>query len=190
MTEKKQQIRIIAGIYKGHRLPVLDIDGLRPTKDAIRETLFSWLMPHLKQAKCLDLFAGTGVLGFEAISRGADEVTLIEKHTAAAEQLLRNRDALEIANISVHNVAAEQYICNHKIEKAFDIVFLDPPFNLDDIDQLIVKLINVSFVSSDSLIYIEQDKSKGLPTLPRNWVYHRKKKMGQVVYGIAICNGN
>jgi len=119
-------IRIIAGEWRGRKLPVIDVDGLRPTSDRIRETLFNWLMPYLSGSRCLDLFAGTGALGFEAASRGAHNVDFVESHRQVSQALSENIKLLE-ANAIVHNMAANAFLTRSATE-SFDLVFVDPPF--------------------------------------------------------------
>ncbi|PIE36960.1 MAG: 16S rRNA (guanine(966)-N(2))-methyltransferase RsmD [Gammaproteobacteria bacterium] len=176
-----QTIRIIAGQWRGRRLPVLDAPGLRPSKDAVRETLFNWLAPDLPGARCLDLFAGTGALGLEAASRGAAEVLLVEKDSAVAAQLQRNADSLQAQGVRVHKQSAEDYLA--QLAGKLDIVFLDPPFALDVLPRLLPALVDK--LAADGAIYIEQDRSQGLPALPEGWYYHREKRAGQVVFGLA-----
>lgn len=175
-------IRIIAGQWRGRRLPVLDAPGLRPTKDAVRETLFNWLAPEINHAICLDCFAGTGALGIEAASRGAAQVILVEKDRANTKQLEANVNRLEASNISVANTDALSFI--QQLDTTIDIAFLDPPFDLDVLDQLLPELVGK--MHEEGAIYIEQDRNKGLPALPVGWYYRREKNAGQVVFGLAV----
>ena len=177
-----QQVRIIAGLWRGRRLPVLDSPGLRPTKDQVRETLFNWIAPDLLGARCLDLFAGTGALGFEAASRGAAEVLLVEKDRKAAAQLKANTDRLKTTVVRIYNQSAQDYVA--QLGGELDLVFLDPPFDLDVLPQLLPLL--VERMHEDGAIYIEQDRAKGLPVLPEGWHYHRDKNAGQVAFGLAV----
>jgi len=180
---------LIAGKWRGRRLLVLEREGLRPTKDAIRETLFNWLMPYLHGAHCLDLYAGSGALGFEAASRGAASVTLVEKDRGASQVLSKNASALEAENITVLNTTAEQQVCSG-LKRAVDIVFFDPPFDLGQTAiGVLADLLSSSMMSDDAVIYIEQDRKNGLPILPEGWEYHRKKTMGQVAYGLVVRTG-
>ena len=181
-SKPAQQVRIIAGEWRGRRLPVLDAPGLRPTKDQVRETLFNWIAPDLPRARCLDLFAGTGALGFEAASRGAAEVLLVEKDRNVAAQLKVNADMLKTAVPRVHNLSAQEYVA--QLNGELDVVFLDPPFDLDVLPQLLPVL--AAHMHEEGVIYIEQDRAKGLPVLPQGWYYHREKNAGQVVFGLAV----
>lgn len=179
---QKQTIRIIAGLWRGRRLPVLDAPGLRPTKDPVRETLFNWLGPDLPGARCLDLFAGTGALGFEAASRGAAEVILVEKDRRVASQLKVNADMLKTSVPRIHHQAAQDYVA--QLAGEIDIAFIDPPFALDVLAELLPALVGK--MHEDGSIYIEQDRASGLPVLPEGWHYHREKSTGQVVFGLAV----
>lgn len=161
---------------------MLDAPGLRPTKDQVRETLFNWIAPDLPGARCLDLFAGTGALGFEAASRGATEVLLVEKDRKVAAQLKANADRLKTAIPRVHNQSAQDYLA--QLTGELDIAFLDPPFAIDVLGELLPQL--VAKMHDEGTIYIEQDRTKGLPVLPKGWHYHREKNAGQVSFGLAI----
>ena len=161
---------------------MLDAPGLRPTKDQVRETLFNWIAPDLPGARCLDLFAGTGALGFEAASRGAVEVLLVEKDRKVASQLTANADRLKTAVPRIHNQTAQNYLA--QLTGEVDIAFVDPPFALDVLGELLPVL--AAKTHEDGSIYIEQDRAKGLPVLPEGWHYHREKSAGQVVFGLAV----
>jgi 16S rRNA (guanine966-N2)-methyltransferase len=128
---KPRTIRIIGGQWKRTPLPVLDLDGLRPTPDRVRETLFNWLGQDLDGWRCLDLFAGSGALGFEAASRGAANVVMVERNARAAQQLRANRDKLEARNIEVVEADALRLAAG-LAKGSFDVVFLDPPFGAAD----------------------------------------------------------
>ncbi|WP_083494178.1 16S rRNA (guanine(966)-N(2))-methyltransferase RsmD [Colwellia sp. MT41] len=185
MTQGKStgKIRIIAGKYRGRKLPVLMADGLRPTTDRVKETVFNWLMPYINQANCLDCFAGSGGLGFEALSRGAAQVTLVELNKAAAKQLQANKELLKADNVMVINrdalafLKSEQTASSHK---PFDLVFLDPPFRKQLVEQA-AALLNQYGLAEQALIYVEMEvESKQL--MPTNWQLLKEKTAGQVVY--------
>ncbi|RQS05362.1 16S rRNA (guanine(966)-N(2))-methyltransferase RsmD [Burkholderia sp. Bp9002] len=124
---KPHAIRIIGGDWKRTPLAVLDLDGLRPTPDRVRETLFNWLGQDLDGQRCLDLFAGTGALGFEAASRGAANVVMVERHPRAAQQLRAIKDKLGARTVEVAEADALRLAAG-LTPGAFDVVFLDPPF--------------------------------------------------------------
>ena len=126
-TGSTNQLRIIGGQWRGRKLNFPDIDGLRPTGDRIRETLFNWLTGDLPASRCLDLFAGAGSLGLEALSRGASQVVLLEKHPQAASQLQAHLSTLNCSQGQAVQTDSLQWLANHQGE-GFDIVFMDPPF--------------------------------------------------------------
>lgn len=120
-------MRIIAGQWRGRRLPVPDIEGLRPSGDRSRETLFNWLQPYLHRARCVDLFAGTGVLGLEAVSRGAAGAVLVEKSRQAASAIRASIDLLHAEQVSVVTADAISWL-ESQPKASIDIAFVDPPF--------------------------------------------------------------
>jgi 16S rRNA (guanine966-N2)-methyltransferase len=184
---KKQQkkkattgsIRIIAGKHRGRKLPVLMAEGLRPTTDRVKETVFNWLMPYIHGANCLDCFAGAGSLGFEALSRGAAKVNLIELNKEAAKQLSANKQLLQSNDVVVCNTDALVFLKNQTPEK-FDVVFIDPPFRKDLVSQT-CKLLDNGWLSEQALIYVEME-SESTQSLPANWQLLKEKIAGQVVY--------
>jgi len=173
------QIRIIAGKHRGRKLPVLMAEGLRPTTDRVKETVFNWLMPYISQANCLDCFAGSGGLGFEALSRGAEEVTLIELNKAAAKQLQDNKKLLKAENLFIYNSDVLLFL-SKKAPQSFDLVFLDPPFR----KELVTKsatLLNQGWLNDKALIYVEME-AEAQQVLPNNWQLIKEKVAGQVAY--------
>mgnify|MGYP003384732477 CR=1 FL=1 len=184
---KKQQnkkpttgsIRIIAGKHRGRKLPVLDAEGLRPTTDRVKETVFNWLMPYLHNANCLDCFAGAGSLGFEALSRGAAQVHLIELNKAAAKQLLANKQLLKADNIAVNNVDVLSFL-KTQAQQSFDLVFIDPPFRQNLVTQT-CELLENGWLAEQALIYVETE-AEGNQTIPSNWQLLKEKIAGQVAY--------
>ncbi|HET8705194.1 MAG TPA: 16S rRNA (guanine(966)-N(2))-methyltransferase RsmD, partial [Pseudomonadales bacterium] len=123
------ELRIIGGQWRGRKLRFAAVEGVRPTGDRIRETLFNWLMFDIEDTRCLDLFAGSGALGFEAASRGAREVVLIDRHPKVVEQLNENAKLLNFGGFEIEKTDAEHFLGSKP--PAFDIVFLDPPFAED-----------------------------------------------------------
>lgn len=178
-------VRLIAGQWRGRRLPVLDADGLRPTKDAVRETAFNWLAPYLHSARCLDLFAGTGAMGLECASRYASQVTLVEKAPKVAKHLQSVVDSLPDADgVDVVQQCALDFLRVNGAHLNADILFIDPPFEHVDVNGVLDALFALE-LNDDVQIYIEQDAQRGLPKLPADWHYRREKRSGQVVYGVA-----
>src|SRR5579863_1903082 len=149
---KPHAIRIIGGDWKRTPLPVLDLDGLRPTPDRVRETLFNWLGQRLDGQRCLDLFAGSGALGFEAASRGAARVVMVERNARAAQQLRANQSRLHATTIEIAEADALRLAAS-LAPGSFDVVFLDPPFG-DDILGRAIELA-APLVSADGFLYVE-----------------------------------
>jgi len=185
------KIRIIAGKYKGRKLPVLMAEGLRPTTDRVKETVFNWLMPYIAQANCLDCFAGSGGLGFEALSRGAEQVTLVELNRGAAKQLLANKQLLQADNLTVINSDALAFIKEAGIKaeqhQPYDLVFLDPPFRQQLVEQA-AKLLNNCGLAEQAIIYVEME-AESTQELPANWQLLKEKVAGQVVYQLYQYQG-
>lgn len=153
MNNTEHEIRIIGGKYKGKLLKVLDEQGLRPTPNRVRETIFSWLKDDIQGANVLDLFAGSGALGFEAYSRGAASVTLIELNKNSAKLLKETANSMDSKNISVVNEDALNYLSQSKAH--FDVVFIDPPYKLDVYEKALSLLNKNGFIDNDSIIYVE-----------------------------------
>ena len=172
-------VRIIGGEYRGRRLPVVLADGLRPTGDRVRETVFNWLAPYLSGARCVDVCAGTGAMGFEALSRGAGEVTFIELNREAAGQLRTNQQLLGAKATILHGDARQHL--QTQAHDQFDIAFLDPPFDALLWDQLITLLIPT--MKLGGLVYIEYPKTTELK-LPSSWHQIKFKSAGQVNYSL------
>jgi len=181
------QLRIVAGIWRSRLLQIADVPGLRPTPERIRETLFNWLAPSIHGAKCLDLCAGTGALGLEALSRGAGEVVFVERSALAFKTLKRNIALLGEPNADVLNLDAQQYL-NGPSTRAFDIVFLDPPFAADLYDELCRLLVEQRWLADDARIYIEMDKDQPEFSLPPGWQVLKNKTAGKVRYMLAATD--
>ncbi|MGQ0287376.1 16S rRNA (guanine(966)-N(2))-methyltransferase RsmD [Pasteurellaceae bacterium 22721_9_1] len=179
----KGEVRIIAGLWRGRKLPVLNSEGLRPTGDRVKETLFNWLMPYIVDSRCLDAFAGSGSLGFEALSRQAKSVTFIELDKGVAAQLKRNLQTLKCDENQgkVVNQSCLDFLKLAQNAPQFDVVFLDPPFNLGLTEQVVPLLEQHNWLSSGALIYIETERNKVL-TVPDNWSLLKEKTTGQVSY--------
>lgn len=177
------KLRIIGGQWRSRRLPVLEQPGLRPTPDRIRETLFNWLQSEIPGARCLDLFAGSGALGFEAASRGAAEVVLVEQAAAACQVLQGNIKLLQAENIRLLSLDAMQFL--QVPGQPFNVVFLDPPYASELLADCCQLLEQKQWLAEDASIYIELSSGDDLPPLPDNWHIIRGKKAGQVGYYLA-----
>ncbi|MFT6194823.1 MAG: 16S rRNA (guanine966-N2)-methyltransferase [Cognaticolwellia sp.] len=175
----KGHIRIIAGQHRGRKLPVLMADGLRPTTDRIKETVFNWLMPYIQDANCLDCFAGSGGLGFEAISRGASSAILVELNKSAAQQLNDNKALLKAINIRVIQQNALNFL--HSNQQAYSLVFIDPPFR-KGLAQKAAELLVEKGLTDEALIYVEMEADDNLQIMPSHWQLLKEKVAGQVIY--------
>lgn len=178
----KTQLRIIGGQWRGRNLVFSAADGLRPTGARIRETLFNWLQDRIGGAHCLDLYAGSGALAFEAISRGARRVMMVE-HNPVTAQSLRNQIArFEADNMEVWQGSALEFL--NRNTSLFDIVLLDPPFASSLLQQSLEKLASGNHLNPDALCYLEYPQCE-IPNLPEGWDFHRQKKAGDVGYGLV-----
>jgi 16S rRNA (guanine966-N2)-methyltransferase len=178
------RLRIVAGNWRSRLLDIADVVGLRPTSERIRETLFNWLSPGMAGARCLDLYAGTGALGLEALSRGAAETVFVEKSANAASTLRRNVAALGAAGAIVHEADALDYLRDTECGE-FDIVFLDPPFAADNLEELCRLLDQQAILAAGARVYLEQDRAKPEPALPDGWETLKNKHAGNVRYSLV-----
>ncbi|CAH2901205.1 MULTISPECIES: 16S rRNA (guanine(966)-N(2))-methyltransferase RsmD [Paraburkholderia] len=176
---KPHAIRIIGGDWKRTPLPVLDLDGLRPTPDRVRETLFNWLGQRLDGQRCLDLFAGSGALGFEAASRGAARVLMVERNSRAASQLRANQERLGARMIEIAEADGLRLAASLP-PGSFDVVFLDPPFGSDVLDKALG--LAAPLVSSDGFLYVEAGVAiePGANEALAGWEIVRQGKAGAV----------
>lgn len=180
-SSSQGSIRIISGKYRGRKLPVLDAEGLRPTTDRVKETVFNWLMPYIQDSICLDCFAGSGGLGFEALSRGAQKVTFVELHKTSAAQIQKNIQQINATNADVITSDALTFLST--TAHPFDLVFIDPPFHQDIINKTLSAL-EQGWLSEDALIYIERESEQSGLNIPTNWILLKEKKAGQVIYAL------
>lgn len=180
MQKNTSQVRIIAGKWRSRKITFIPIKGLRPTTDACRETLFNWLAPYINDANCLDLFAGSGCLGFEALSRGAKHIAMVDAATQVITMLKYNAKVLNCQDIDFYCAKIPQSI-NKIPAQSFDIIFLDPPFNSKLIEPACNKLLNSDYLTKDTIIYIETEKDLNLQVnIPQSWQILRQKITGQI----------
>lgn len=178
----KQIVRIIGGQFRGKKITFPDLPGLRPTPNRVRETLFNWLMHHIQGKHCLDAFAGSGALGFEAWSRGASQVTFIEQSPAACRHLKKYINAFASPALSLVETHTIQYLSRH-ISAPFDIVFLDPPFDEPSLlKESVTCLEKNNLLVPTGLVYIESDHPVALHV--NVWETIKEKKTGLVYYGL------
>ncbi|WP_174873591.1 16S rRNA (guanine(966)-N(2))-methyltransferase RsmD [Vogesella oryzae] len=182
MTQQRNKVRIIGGQFRRRLLDVPEADGLRPTPDRVRETLFNWLGQELIGLRCLDLFAGSGALGFEAASRGAKEVVLVEKVRNVASTLRRNAQLLGAAQLKVLNQDAMAYL--RASDGLFDVIFVDPPYASTLLEQVLPLL--AARLAADGRIYVETAVAREFA----GWNVLRTIRAGQVHgYLLALAAG-
>lgn len=169
------QVRIIGGAWRSRIIRFPPRKDLRPTPDRVRETLFNWLGQDLTGATCLDLFAGSGALGFEAASRGARRVMMVERDIAAFKALQANRVLLDASAVELRRVDALEFL-RHSQEH-YDAVFLDPPFQADCLPKLLLLL--PPHLASAGLVYVESSRA---PLLPPGWDVWKQGRAGQVEF--------
>lgn len=173
------QIRIIAGKYRGKKLNVINAPGLRPTPSRVRETLFNWLQFDIHDMHTLDLFAGSGLLSFEALSRGARSVTLIEKAKPVFLQLQKQAKLFNDQNILLHHMDASEFVKSNELT-SYQLLFVDPPFHANMLNKLLSCLKNK--LSPNTLLYIESDIE--MATLPFPATILKQKNAGDVFYAL------
>ncbi|QIW15653.1 16S rRNA (guanine(966)-N(2))-methyltransferase RsmD [Pasteurellaceae bacterium RH1A] len=175
------EVRVIAGLWRGRKLPVLNAEGLRPTTDRVKETLFNWLMNDVAGSRCLDCFAGSGSLGIEALSRQAQAVVFLEKFANAAKLLKQNLVSLKVENGSVVQTDSLAYLAQKNSGQPFDLVFVDPPFHQGLVPQVLKDLAENGWLADQALIYVETEKDHPPLALPESWQVIKEKTAGQVV---------
>lgn len=178
---KQSQLRIIGGEWRGRKLTFTPAEGLRPTGDRIRETLFNWLAAHVAGARCADLFTGSGALGLEALSRGAAHCDFVDSSNVAVAQV---RDHLKLLGAydksGCHVVSALEFL---RVASApFDIVFVDPPFRLQLVEPVCAALSQNQLLREHALVYVEMEARQPAPRTPPSWNLQREKQAGSVTY--------
>ncbi len=184
-VKTRNRLRIIGGDWRSRVVVFADVPDLRPTPDRVRETLFNWLQPTLAGAKCLDLFAGSGVLGFEALSRGAGSVTALELDAQAVAAIRENIKALQADKLRLEPRNALDWLRSNAQQQRFDVVFLDPPFAENVYEECCRLLAEQQWLAPGALVYLESGASLDDVTLPKGWALIRHKRAGAVHYGLA-----
>ena len=181
-----QRLRIIGGQWRGRRLEFVALEGLRPTPDRVRETLFNWLQPLLPGARGLDLFAGSGALGLEALSRGAAQVVFIDSAATAVRQIEAHLSTLGSPDGHTRCADALGWLRDADVTP-FDIVFLDPPFHRQLLAPAAALLAERGWLAPGARIYLEAALDEPPPELPASWECLREKRAGQVCYRLYRC---
>lgn len=175
----RNKVRIIAGHHRHRLIDFPSIENLRPTADRVRETLFNWLMPYIQDANCLDCFAGSGILGFEALSRGASNVTFIDGARVAIESIELNAEKLKLTNY--HAVMANQPSALSQCKHAFDIIFLDPPYHSGLMNTMLNEIQQRKLLKEGGLIYLEEAADDAIE-IPAPFVLHKGDKTKHISY--------
>lgn len=176
-------VRIISGVWKGRNIKFLNKKDLRPTKNQIRETLFNWLRNHVEGSICIDLFAGSGALGFESASRGARKVYMIDSDINIVNCLKKQKDEFNAKNIIIYKSDANDFI--KEIRDEIDIIFIDPPFDKDVLNLTINNLSLSKNLKNKCKIYVEMPFTKNFENnidVPMNWELLKNSKSGDVAY--------
>ena len=179
----KGKIRIIGGRYRGKKISVVH-EEIRPTSDRVRETLFNWLNPKLVNKCCLDLFAGTGILGIEALSRGAKKVVFVDHRLGIVSEIKNQVTKLQLNNTSVILSDSLSYLNDSKYLDPFDIIFLDPPFGVYSLEKLLEYIDKTKSLSPQGVVYYESSQSLGTTMISNSWDNYRESKAGNVYYGL------
>jgi 16S rRNA (guanine966-N2)-methyltransferase len=182
-------VRIIGGKWRGRKLKFVNAPGLRPTPDRVRETLFNWLQAHIGEAKCLDLFAGSGAIGFEALSRGASNVIFVEKNRRAFAQLNENIALLNAENASLLHADAFRFLkqqgkAGSKSDaesEVFDIIFLDPPFRKGHARELLALIQKQQLLAQEGMIYLEHERDEDVNVQDFGLKDYKQTDAGQVI---------
>ena len=156
-----------------------EVEGLRPTPNRVRETLFNWLQTEISGATCLDAFSGSGALGFEALSRGAKKVTMLEQHYDGYQQLIQTRNLLNAEQAEIIHTDSVQWLTQNT--RQFDIIFLDPPFHSELIEDTVSLIQQTGCLMERGLLYIECEQA---PEIIKDLIMHKQKRTGQVQYGL------
>lgn len=176
-------VRVIGGSLRGSKLAVPALAGLRPTPQRLRETLFNWLMPVIEGARVLDLFAGSGALFLEALSRGAGEALALDLNPTSVASLRGHLETLRCTQGQVQQADALRYLADQPA-RPFDLAFLDPPFHQNLLAPACVLLEERGWLAPNAWIYTESESAPSTLGLPANWRLHREKHAGQVYYSL------
>lgn len=182
MKKRANSVRIISGHLRRRKISFPASDAIRPTGDRVRETLFNWLQNEVTDSNCLDLFAGSGILGLEALSRGAKEVVFIEKDRNTVEALQGNLELLNQSQGQVFKADALDWIVAANVSSPFDIVFLDPPFTGELLANSCIALEQSKLLARNCYLYLESATAISEIEIPQNWIRVKDKKAGNVFF--------
>jgi 16S rRNA (guanine966-N2)-methyltransferase len=186
-TGKESAVRIIGGSWRGRKLPFRSREGLRPSADRVRETLFNWLSADIWGTHCLDLFSGSGALGLEALSRGAASSLMLDNSRHSYTDINNHLATLGATNGECVRAEAGEFLDRGRGEREpKHIVFLDPPFNQGLLTPVSNSLEQGDWLSDNALIYVETSRREPAPTLPAHWQVHREKTAGEVRFQLFV----
>ena len=180
-SEVPGKIQIIAGHWRGRKISVASSPGLRPTGSRVRETLFNWLAPYINAARCLDLFAGSGILSFEALSRGAKHCTALDNHHEAIKHLTNNCNLLS-SDLNIIHTDAISYLRQKNLNAPYDLAFVDPPFAGTLYREACALLEENQWLTASAMIYCEISSNSMNFSPPANWKLEKDKTTGDVRY--------
>ena len=185
MTARRNTFRVIGGQWRSRRLSFPEQPGLRPTPDRVRETVFNWLMPVIEGSRCLDLYAGSGALGLEALSRGARTVTFVDESADVMAQLKQNLQLLNVDTARLVQMDVRNFLS--QTADVVDIVFADAPYHRGLLSETFSLLDTNAWLASESWVYFEHARDEEMPSLPESWKLLKSKTAGQVAYHLARC---
>ena len=181
-SQPVNRLRIIAGKWRSRVIPFHSAEGLRPTGDRIRETAFNWLASHIDGARCIDVFAGSGALAFEALSRGAAQCSALEQQGGAIKQLRETAANLQAQNLDIIQADSLNYLQQRPPPEPYNLAFVDPPFAAGLLSKTCRLLNNGGWLAADALIYCEMASTDNSFIPPENWQMRREKVSGEVRY--------
>jgi len=181
MQRGVRELRIVGGALRSRKWSFADVPDLRPTPDRVRETLFNWLGPHIAGMRVLDLFAGSGALAFEALSRGAASAVLVEQDRAVTANLRATAERFALATARIHDGDALAFLGGQPAH-AYELIFLDPPFAASLLEPALAAIAKRGVLAPGGFCYVEQPARHSLPALPVGWQVHRDGKAGEVGY--------
>lgn len=182
LANAPQQVKILAGQWRGTKLPVLLDDDVRPTPARVRETVFNWLQGIIVGSDCLDVFAGSGALGLEAASRGANTAQLVDIDSRVVKQLTQQIDKLQAQTVKICCRDALEFL--RETQQVFDVIFLDPPFNKLHPFEILPVIQQQQLLKENGLAYVEFSTINQHKTLPEMWQWQRHSIAGEVEYGL------